>query len=749
MTEKFLYKKISRMTVGIVLTSIGILIGGGLISHSLEDAQVKSVKNQMHTEVYNYNLRIQHRIDKDFETLNSMAAFIEPEQLENPQEFLKALKQTSAINGFIRMGYYKTNGKSIRIDAANSQENTPLTELQLPLREVISAAMQGHQTVSTIYYDEELKMSAISLGVPIYRNNLLVGVLTATNSILPLKSIVDSTTYTESPKFIHVIDKEGHFLVQGQKTVGEDHNRQSFYTDILSDQEIQAVRSALRSGQEEFIIYKYHGKDYAMLIQPLPYHDWYIVFMDAVDRNTSPILQMLSLTRYIAIAIVMLGSFLLFYGFIIFRRNHELLYQIAYMDEVTGIYNDKYFKNSAAAKLKKSSDYAIIVINIRHFNLLNDLLGHSKSNDLLHYIGSVFKSQVHEDELYCHEKADQFLLLLKETDRTKIQQRYQDICREIEKFMDIQHVDSPLQLYAGAVSCQSRKNTPLDELLSQAYFALKKAKLYSKSFMFYDGSLHKRLQHKVSMESQMRLAMERKEFKLYLQPKFSVAGKELACAEALVRWQQPDGTILYPNEFIPLFEENGFCVDLDFYMLDQVCRKLRSWIDAGKTPIPISVNQSRLTLCQPDYVERLLEITGKWRIDHALINLEMLESTMIENVSLYSQLLTTLRQHGFFISMDDFGSAYSSLNILGSLPVDEVKLDKDFLIMSRENRERQSIIMEMIIDLSKKLHIKTVVEGVETEDDLKLITDLHADYGQGYYYSHPIAAEEFDKKYMQ
>ena len=220
-------------------------------------------------------------------------------------------------------------------------------------------------------------------------------------------------------------------------------------------------------------------------------------------------------------------------------------------------------------------------------------------------------------------------------------------------------------------------------------------------------------------------------------------------AEALVRWKSKDRGMIYPDQFIPVFEENGFCVKLDLYMVEQVCKQIRHWIDNGLPPVHISVNQTRLLFTSEGYVEKLLAITNKYNVSPRYITLEILESIAIDNIASINSSIEKLRAHGFRISMDDFGSGYSSLNTLGKLKIDELKLDRLFLMgVTNDKKGIQRKIMASILSLAKQLNIDTVAEGVETEQDENIISQLNCDYGQGYYYSRPISVQDFEQNFL-
>ena len=315
------------------------------------------------------------------------------------------------------------------------------------------------------------------------------------------------------------------------------------------------------------------------------------------------------------------------------------------------------------------------------------------------------------------------------------------------------NVSYPIILYAGAAVVQEDA-PPEDQvrlLLHKAEFAQKHAvKKYQNVLAFYDWAMHRKENFQNSIESSMQNALAKQEFQLFLQPKVRLQTGQIEGAEALVRWIRPDETLVYPNEFIPTFEKNGFCARLDLYMVDRTCCQLREWMDAGYEPICISVNQSRLLFYQSDYVDRLCSILQRYGIPNRFIQLEILEGLAIENIGQMNKTLAQLHEKGFRLSLDDFGSGYSSLNVLAGIQVDEVKFDKDFLLESApDKKERNKLALKNVVKLAKDLPIATVAEGVEMEQDEEFVRSIGCEYGQGFFYSCPIPPEEFASRYLK
>ena len=211
-----------------------------------------------------------------------------------------------------------------------------------------------------------------------------------------------------------------------------------------------------------------------------------------------------------------------------------------------------------------------------------------------------------------------------------------------------------------------------------------------------------------------------------------------------MRWVRPQGDIIYPDDFIPVFEQNGFITNLDMYMLEEACIYLNRLLETGSSGFCISVNQSRILFYKQDYLHQIEKIIRKHHIDPSHIILEVTEGITMENLEEMKKLVRELHKIGFAVSMDDFGSGYSSLNILKELDIDELKLDKAFLAGTGE-QEKRDIIMKNIINLAGELHIKTVTEGVENASQAEFIRSIHCDIGQGYYYAKPMPEEEFGR----
>ncbi|MDR1874177.1 MAG: EAL domain-containing protein [Synergistaceae bacterium] len=293
---------------------------------------------------------------------------------------------------------------------------------------------------------------------------------------------------------------------------------------------------------------------------------------------------------------------------------------------------------------------------------------------------------------------------------------------------------------------------PSERAIQEAYSAARMALRYAEddstaNAVTYDKKLRERIQMERNIELRMLHALSGGEFLVYVQPKHHLVKDVCTCSEALIRWNSEEMGFIMPDAFIPIFERNGFIVELDFFVLSFVFQHVQSELAAGRKVLPISVNQSKVTLAFPNYMERLQNLVRRYPVPLYYIDLEVTESALENDAGSLLSYVYAIKELGFSISLDDFGSAYSSLNTLQGLPVDTLKIDREFLARAI-TYERSKIIIRHIISMAKDLGIEVVCEGVETEEQMKFLRACGCDYAQGYYYARPMPFEEYKKIYL-
>ena len=588
--------------------------------------------------------------------------------------------------------------------------------------------------------------------MPVYENGKIIGALAASDHIEIFSDILSGNTVFGGGGYIHLIDSEGDFLVRSSNSVVKDNVPSIFEGPYLSGESRSNVEDALENQKRIFSSFSYNGRDYPFLLEPIGLNNWYLFCVNTGDSLNARTDISTHMAQLMAAAIVLLVIFLMLYGYRLMRNyNKDLLY-LAYHDALTGAENMSRFRQKLIETLKTGRG-SVAAFTIRQFPFLTEIFGKEKSDQLLRQIREIADRHITAEEFFCRDAEDRFYLFFKDTEKNIIRRRLEAFISEIEKTTIFNRTDYQLAIYCGVTisSDSADPEAEAENMLTHIHFALNKARGgHSSTIWFFDTELHKQEELENYIESHMHSALENGEFKMFLQPKKDLRSGSLNGAEALVRWQTESGKMIFPDQFIPLFESNGFCKSLDLYMVEQACRQIRTWLNGGMEPVPISVNQSKLLFFEGDYVHKLTAILTKYQVPAHFIILEILEGLALENLDELNEKISQLQKLGFRISLDDFGSGYSSLNILGNLKIDEVKLDRDFLMNAADqNQNRVRLIMEEIVHIAGRLGISTLAEGVETPKDEQFIRSIGCDTGQGYLYSRPLSAEDFDEKYMK
>ena len=417
-------------------------------------------------------------------------------------------------------------------------------------------------------------------------------------------------------------------------------------------------------------------------------------------------------------------------------------------DPLTGGRTKNKFIADAARFVKKDSDkWAMLIFDIDKFKYVNDRLGYEEGNRILERIYKTLSDKIGNDELFARLNDDNFACLVHNAGDNELNTRFSAIFAEFERRNAV-FVNYPIMFSAGICrigQCVENGAVDINVALDRCQIAKRTLKgVHYTSIAFYDGKIRETALREKDYENIMPLALERHEFECYLQPKYGLASRKIEGAEALIRWNSKEFGFVCPGDFIPLSEKNGFVVELDFFILEEVCKTMRRWIDDGKTPIVISVNQSRLHLNDDDYIWRLREIVDKYEIPYKFIELELTESVFTENAEKLLQIMHKLHDIGFKLSLDDFGSGYSSLNMLKDIPVDVVKIDREFF-NGTVNSQKGRAVISTVVDLASKLNMNVISEGVETKEQVEYLTDIQCDMVQGYYFAKPMKIHEFEE----
>lgn len=410
-------------------------------------------------------------------------------------------------------------------------------------------------------------------------------------------------------------------------------------------------------------------------------------------------------------------------------------------DALTGLYNKEAFYERVSQILSCNTEndlYNIVCIDVENFKLFNDMFGEKEGDKFLCEVADAIKSNLTFFRgIASRITGDIFVALIPSKDHEEQEfikaiqkhiQGYTSRFNVILRFGIYQIVDEDISVRA---MCDRAK------LASQTIKGI-----YDRYFVYYDDEIRNSLMHQQELTGAMAEALETEQFKVYYQPKFSLDREDLIGGEALVRWHHPEKGFMPPADFIPLFERNGFITSIDLYVFETTCKLIKQWTEMGYKIVPISVNISRVDIYNNDLPNILTSIVEKYDIDKKYIHLEITETAYTENPRQLIEAVKIFKEKGFILEMDDFGSGYSSLNMLSDVPVDMLKLDMKFL---QSDSEKNKDILDFIVGLAQRLNLSVIAEGIETKGEANFLRKIGCEYGQGYYFSKPLPIEEFEK----
>lgn len=640
-----------------------------------------------------------------------------------------------------RMSVSEINGDSYSNDGISNNVSH---------RDYFKMALKGEANVSNPITSIDNGETVIIFAVPIYKDEEVIGVLRATNSIdefqnkFSIKSVYsDCETY--------VVKGNGELIIHPK-----DSSQKLGITNLFEaisgiKNDISPMLDDIQNNKSNVKVYSKgtEGNKFVSYASLNMTNDWHVVCIVSQESILQKADYIIAITIFLMVIIAITLLLLFFYVYYIKRSSQKTFEYLAYTDSLTGCRSWPKFSIDATELFRKGKDkkFAYVYLNIENFKYFNDIMGFEVGNDLLKYISKILNDDLAPDEPFTRINADRFSFIMQyESDSTiirKLEQINQSIC------MFKSHSEScvSLNVLFGIYKIKD-KSLSTNTMNDRALLAINTlSKAHESNYGFYNSSIRQRAIMEKELESEMQSALDNRNFVLYLQPKFDLSSQKIIGAEALVRWIHPKRGLIPPSGFIELFENNGFIVKLDYFMFEETCILLKKWLDNGNEPIPISVNISRVHLYNPNLAEELYNTALKYHIPTRLVEIELTESMDFENMSMLLGIVERLKRFEFTISIDDFGTGYSSLNMLKDLPVDILKIDREFFSEAADQQRGRQVIAS-IIDMAKRLEMKTVAEGVELKEQADFLTSINCDFVQGFYYSQPIGVSSFEEKYI-
>lgn len=425
------------------------------------------------------------------------------------------------------------------------------------------------------------------------------------------------------------------------------------------------------------------------------------------------------------------------------QKNEELRYLLEH-DALTGLYNRSTFCRKTADFLRQNPNgtYNMVQFDIERFKVINELYGNFMGDRILLLIAEGLQKCLKDKGTYGRLEADHFAVCLPAGT-----EELQYVREQMDKSLASVKIEQKINLYYGVYTVEDR-DMSVDLMCDRANLALRTVKGNSnRSYAVYNDELHQVVLSEQQLTNSMEEALLQRQFEVYYQPVVDLKTGEVVSAEALVRWNHPEKGMVSPGFFIPFFEHNGFIIKLDAYIREEVCRNIMELGRRGLNCVPVSVNVSRLEFYDPNLCRSIIDLTERYRLEPGMMRLEITESAYTDNPQQLLAAMKELQNYGFQVLMDDFGSGYSSLNMLKDVPVDILKMDTKFL----ENQGisgRGPEILASLVRMAKKLGMHTIAEGIETKEQGDFLRSVGCEYGQGYYYARPMPADAFTNLLM-
>lgn len=680
------------------------------------------------------------QIDGDFQTLEALAIVIGETGIDDADRMIDILETINNQNQFVRMGYADLSGNADLVDIRSNHH----LKKQVSQDPFFQQTLAEGRSLSDPQLDEEEEWVG-SYGMLIKNNaGEPIGVLIAENLIDVYRSILDAPLLN-GEGYSLLVDETGAVLMRPHRELPAEKQT---LTELgqFTEKTLDTLQNWLANGHSGSLRYRSLAGEQAIAqLIPLGMNRWYLfsgVPTAALHKNYAQ--TSLGMTIIITLA-ALIFLMLMNWQSRSMQANQRALETLAYQDPLTGDRNFASFQKEVPALIK--SGCTVWYCDIKKFKYFNDLFGYEQGDALLRDFSAVVKASLEDDELFCRVSGDNFAGLRQTADPQRLASWFNQLLAQLDQQMNEHSALVHLELCMGFFPVMEEElNLSVNEMVNRANIAHRSVKDQpGDQFAFFTPQLRAQTLRESELEAQAKKALARGEFEVYVQGKVNIQQNcRIVGGECLARWIHPEKGLIPPDQFIPLFEHNGMITQLDRLMFEKACVWLHDYLEAGRPPINLAVNVSRLDLFQDDFLDWYTAVKRRYAIPDGLLELEFTESVMLKDDQIFLRIVEELRERGFICSLDDFGSGYSSLNILKNLPIQVLKLDILFFRKSVDIA-RERIIIRNILTMAHELQMKTIAEGVETAEQVEFLKAAGCDIVQGYVYFKPMPLADFDQ----
>ncbi len=700
-------KRISYLLIVSILINVIFLCGGYAFIAQAKRALFNEKSNYMREISLKTAQNIESYINGYLTTVEAIAAFVSTHDPYDIDHVVTILRMEAEKNGFKRMGVILKDGTAITTDGKT---------VDFSDREYFAEAMKGKSVVSDKLLVDKVDGKEINVvAAPVFYNGAVEEVIFATKTQEDFANIMQISSFG-GEGYSYIITADGSPVVRTThpNSVGEYTNLFDEISKNVSDANYRTMKLNMAQGLDGTFENRAGAVRKMVYYSKVGINDWWLISVvpsKVISFQSDKLI--IELTIFMLLVVLALSALCIITVFNT-NKSNKRLQQIAFYDKITGFYNWDKFIIDAKEMLDTQihAQYALVSLDIKKFSVLNDLFGHARGDNTLKAFAVIINETIGENDIFARVSDDKFAILMQYENREQIVDCIAQLSQAVRNIAS----DYTIEVFAG-IYLIDKETASIDIINDRATIARNVAKQSTDSnYSFFDEKTRLEILKDKEIENAMHEALKAHEFAVYLQPKYSVKTERVIGAEALVRWQKPDGTLIPPNDFIPLFEKNGFIRQLDLYVFEQVCFLLSKWRAHGNMQeLPISVNISRVHISDNHLPQKLLKIMEEYQINPEQLEFELTESAVYADTENMKSMMRRIRSLGIRIAIDDFGCGYSSLGTLKDLPIDVVKLG-----------------------------LKTVAEGIETIDQIAFLKATDCDIVQGYYYSRPIQAKDFE-----
>ena len=732
------HKRISKHTLTILIVAMVLVVLAVFrCSYLIQRTLTLEVQKNLKDVATQNAVAVTQEITDKFHLLNSLSNGITDTSTDR-EKFIPSLKACADIYEFKRMGIVDKDGVTTTTDGYTQD---------LSYRDFYQDGMKGISSITNSLTDSigDVHESINVFSVPIYNAEGDVdGVLYATYRTQKFNELVSIQSF-DNLGISCIINQDADFIALSDTAPADMHdatnlmnylrqNNTNYEDSIATLQEYMNSKTQyIGSYQDQDILYYYCMIPLNNLRSDRQWYLLTIVPEQVLWNLANPINAYV--TRLILIVFLISACSIILFLYFYHTQKKELL-ELAYTDPLTGGYNFAAFQQKIHRHNYGHAFY--VALDMQNFKIINSSCGVAKGDEALCEIWKVLQSNLRSDEPCTRISADRFFFLMNEQDKLNVERRLYKLNTDLEAISARLNIPRLFPLMGVYETSNHKEPEQIYGKAAQAKHLIKGMR--TRHYAFYDELDVAQISENHKIEDDFETGIQNREFQVWYQPKVDPYTGNLLGAEALIRWIKPDGSMLPPNKFIPLFEKNGNIAALDEYVFRAVCEQQQKWQNAGMPLYPISVNISRISLYFGNIVQKYKDIIDSYHLDAKYLPLEITESATVNNSEI-SSLIDQFHNAGFTLLLDDFGSGYSSLSSLNVMHFDTIKLDKSLIdYIGDSNGEK---LLHSITHLAQSLGMSITAEGVETAKQVEFLKVEHCTDIQGYYFSKPLPVEQF------